>query len=94
MKYYKNLPHLIFYGSPGCGKTSTVHALAKYTFQENSHKQKTEMNASDERGINVIREKNQPYSFTSVPVGRSGIFWHKFFWDFVISTCGALYIEM
>lgn len=29
IKIYQNLPHLQFYGSPGCGKTSIIHALAK-----------------------------------------------------------------
>ena len=31
----KNIPHLIFYGSSGCGKTSTILALAKELFGEN-----------------------------------------------------------
>jgi len=46
------LPHLLFFGPPGCGKTSTAYALA--------YELKTpivELNASDERGITVIRDK-------------------------------------
>ena len=31
----KNLPHLIFYGPSGIGKTSTIQALAKYIFGDN-----------------------------------------------------------
>lgn len=59
----KNIPHLIFYGSPGCGKTSTILALAKELFgQKNYKKRIIELNASDERGINIVREKIKMYA--------------------------------
>jgi replication factor C subunit 2/4 len=63
----KNIPHLIFYGSSGCGKTSTILALAKELFGEkNMNSRVIELNASDERGINVIREKIKLYAKLAV----------------------------
>jgi replication factor C subunit 2/4 len=59
----KNLPHLIFYGPSGCGKTSTILALAKELFGEKYYNDRViELNASDERGINTIREKIKTYA--------------------------------
>jgi replication factor C subunit 2/4 len=63
----KNIPHLVFYGSPGCGKTSTILALAKELFgQKNYTKRIIELNASDERGINVVRDKIKMYAKQAV----------------------------
>lgn len=53
-----NFPHMLFYGAPGCGKTSTVLAFAMQLFGPNIfNKRVIELNASDERGINVVRNK-------------------------------------
>jgi len=62
----KNIPHLIFYGGSGSGKTSTILALAKELFGKNIANRVIELNASDERGINVIREKIKLYAKQSV----------------------------
>lgn len=63
----KNIPHLIFFGPSGCGKTSTILALAKELFGEDTYKDRIiELNASDERGINVIREKIKVYAKQTV----------------------------
>jgi replication factor C small subunit len=53
----QNIPNLIFYGSRGCGKTSTIHALCKDLYGEDYKKYVLELNASHERGINTIRTK-------------------------------------
>ena len=62
----KNIPHLIFYGGSGSGKTSTILALAKELFGKNMSNRVIELNASDERGINVIREKIKLYAKQSI----------------------------
>lgn len=59
----KNLPHLIFFGPSGCGKTSTILALSKELFGEELYYDRViELNASDERGINVVRDKIKTYT--------------------------------
>jgi replication factor C subunit 2/4 len=62
----KNIPHLIFFGPSGCGKTSTILALAKELFGKEYNERIIELNASDERGINVIRDKIKTYAKQSV----------------------------
>jgi replication factor C subunit 2/4 len=62
----KNLPNLLFFGPSGCGKTSTIIALSKELFGDMYSERVIELNASDERGINVIREKIKTYAKKSI----------------------------
>jgi len=53
-----NLPHLLFYGQAGTGKTSTILAIAMELFGPKKFRERIiELNASDERGINIVRNK-------------------------------------
>lgn len=63
-----DLPHLLFYGPPGTGKTSMVKVLAHQLYGPKRIKEKVlELNASDENGINVVRDKI--IKFANIVVG-------------------------
>ncbi|KAL1882719.1 hypothetical protein VTK73DRAFT_1239 [Phialemonium thermophilum] len=68
-----NLPHMLFYGPPGTGKTSTILALAKELYGPELMKSRVlELNASDERGISIVREKVKDFArmhLTNPPPG-------------------------
>ncbi|KAJ4286559.1 Subunit of heteropentameric Replication factor C (RF-C) [Collariella sp. IMI 366227] len=59
------LPHLLLYGPPGTGKTSTILALARRIYgTENMRQMVLELNASDDRGIDVVREQIKTFAST------------------------------
>jgi replication factor C subunit 3/5 len=61
----QRLPHLLLYGPPGTGKTSTVLALARRIYgHKNMRQMVLELNASDDRGIDVVREQIKTFSST------------------------------
>ncbi len=67
----KNIPHLLFFGPSGSGKTSTIISLAKEIFGEYYRERIKELNASDERGINVVREKIKNYAQESININQT-----------------------
>lgn len=71
LKYYvekNNMPHLLFTGPAGVGKTTCAICLAREFFGETWRQNFQETNASDERGINIVREKIKNFARTR-PIG-------------------------
>jgi replication factor C small subunit len=66
-----NLPHLMFTGPAGIGKSTLALIVVKKLFGESWRENYLELNASDERGIGVIREKVKDFArtkaITSIP---------------------------
>jgi len=60
----KNMPHLLFAGPAGTGKTSLSLVIAKKLFGEAWRGNFLELNASDERGIDVVRNKVKDFART------------------------------
>nr|XP_027206389.1 regulator of telomere elongation helicase 1 homolog [Dermatophagoides pteronyssinus] len=52
-----NLPHLLFYGPQGCGKTSLAHTICTLIHKDIKNSNILELNASDDRGIDITRSR-------------------------------------
>ena len=60
----KKLPHLLFYGPPGTGKTSSIVAIAKHYYGDDFHNMVLILNASEERGIETVRNRIKQFVTT------------------------------
>ncbi len=58
----KNIPHMLFAGHAGTGKTTTALAIAKELYGNAWKQNVLELNASDERGIDVVRGKVKDFA--------------------------------
>ncbi|KAF9268976.1 P-loop containing nucleoside triphosphate hydrolase protein [Marasmius fiardii PR-910] len=70
-----NCPHIIISGMPGIGKTTSIHCLARQLLGDAYKEGVLELNASDERGIDVVRNKIKSFAQKKVtlPPGRHKI---------------------
>ncbi len=59
-----NIPHLLFAGPAGTGKSTLALIVVKELYKENWKDNYLELNASDERGIQVVREKVKNFART------------------------------
>lgn len=59
-----NIPHLLFAGPAGTGKSTLALIIVKDLYKENWKDNYLELNASDERGINIVREKVKNFART------------------------------
>ena len=60
----KNIPHLLFSGPAGVGKTSTVLVIVKTLFKDSWKQNFLDLNASDEKGIDIIRNEIKDFART------------------------------
>lgn len=60
-----DLPHLLFTGPAGVGKTTSAMAIAREVYGDDWHENFLELNASDERGIDVVRDRIKNFARAS-----------------------------
>ncbi len=59
-----NIPHLLFAGPSGTGKSTLALIVVKNLYGQNWHENYLELNASDERGIQIVRDKVKNFART------------------------------
>ncbi|MGB6463188.1 MAG: replication factor C small subunit [Nitrosotalea sp.] len=62
LKNVSEIPHLMFSGSAGVGKTTTALCLAREILGDSWREYTLELNASDERGINMVRDRVKKFA--------------------------------
>jgi replication factor C subunit 2/4 len=70
---YKEMPNLLFWGKPGVGKTSAAMALCVELYGKHIGSNVLELNASDERGIDVVRTKIMNFTKKAVRDNKNKI---------------------
>ena len=68
-----DMPHLLFYGPPGSGKSSTIKALCNQLYGTQIKDYVLHLNASDERGIAIVRERIKNFAQYGSTTRKNGI---------------------
>jgi replication factor C subunit 3/5 len=66
-----SLPHLLFHGKSGTGKTSTILSIANKLYGKNKTFMVIKLDASDDRGINTVREEIKGFADKLTPFNNS-----------------------
>lgn len=61
-----NMPNIILHGPPGCGKTTVILCMARKILGPHMKEAVLELNASNERGLDVVRNKIKMFAQTKV----------------------------
>jgi len=85
-----NLNHTLFYGPPGTGKTSCILATVQELYGPLKKQRVLELNASDERGISVIRNKVKHFSKTAVGTKKVAGFPCPQFKVIILDECDSM----
>ena len=64
------IPHLLFYGSPGTGKTTTILSYCYEVFGKEYRDYTIELNASNDRGIDIVKERIIGFAKLRIPEGK------------------------
>jgi replication factor C subunit 3/5 len=65
-----SLPHMLFHGKSGTGKTSTIMSIANKLYGDNKHFMMIRLDASDDRGINTVREEIKGFAEKMMPYNK------------------------
>jgi len=65
-----SLPHLLLHGKSGTGKTSTIMAIANMLYGKNTQFMMIRLDASDDRGINTVREEIKGFAEKMTPFNK------------------------
>jgi replication factor C small subunit len=69
----RDLPHMLFSGPAGVGKTTAALCIVKEVFGESWRDNVLQLNASDERGIKMVREKVKEFTKWGSPTGEQAV---------------------
>lgn len=69
-KKNKTCSHLLLHGPPGTGKTSAIMALCNELYADSFSENVLELNASDDRGIHIIREKVKVFAAKKIDITK------------------------
>ena len=67
------MPNVIISGPPGTGKTTSIGCLAREMLGDAYSKAVLELNASDDRGIEVVRNRIKMFAQKRVKIGRAHV---------------------